>query len=511
MSKKQPKISLDGRHTNRRQFLIGAGSTFLTLPPLISLMAREAAAQVVATKKIRSVLYVGSLGIDPHQWHATNPTDLASFVNFSGALHTRYKKLNTFSAPISRVIDSSFTSMFPHMNVMQGLSLTGGYYQGHNHTVLGGSHSGDRTPIYGKSIDVLMEQSSNVYKPGDSVAHKAMRIGDADYSYDIISGKDVRSGTALGDRALFNKIFGALPTTVTTGPTQTSVNKKLIVDKVYADLKALEKNPRLSSEDKDLLGRYIAGVYDLQVKVDGGSPAPTCTKPTMALHATTSGNFYQFPQDPAWGVTNVNTVFENYIAMIRLAFMCDLTRVVYVGNTLWQDSPLARTHDGGLHHECPSSEAAADRQQWGIKQMLKLAQLLQTTTDPFGSGTLLDNSSILCTNELGSWTAAHSTFSMPAIMFGSAGGFFKTGNYVDYTQLPTVKTFGTIASPGRPYKQLLQSIMQSMGVPKSEYMLHGDGRGFGEFKEGINQFGKVTTNTFSAYTNEHNDLLPVVT
>lgn len=509
---------MKNRHISRRQFLMTAGSSFLALPPLLSLMSPLAVAQVTGTKKIRSVLYCGSLGIDPSQIF---PAETVPLTPVAGAYSTYYKKLNTFTDPISRIIDPSFAPMYPHMNLMKGLSLTGGLYQGHNGGVLCGSHSGTeadpRIPLYGKSIDVIMEQSANVYPAGQSIGRKAIRLQSPGFSFDRVNGTPIKSGTVQGDRALFNLIFESLPSG-TGGPTplqiQNQTNRKLIVDQVYADLKALESNSRISREDKNILDRYVSSVHELQQKIiaNNAGLGPSCSQPSLTLQSTTSGNYYQFPEDPRWGITNVGTLFDNYLEMIRLAFACDLTRVVYIGNAIWSDSPVAVSSDGGLHHECASSELAADRQKWGLLKMLKLAQMLQSTTDPFGSGaTLLDNSSILFTNELGSWTTAHSTFAMPAVMFGSAGGFFKTGNYVDYTQLPITKKFGATASPGRPYKQLMQSIMQSMGVPKSEYMQFGDGNGFGEFKEGINQFGKLTTDTFKPYANEHNDLLPFVT
>ncbi len=64
---------------------------------------------------------------------------------------------------------------------------------------------------------------------------------------------------------------------------------------------------------------------------------------------------------------------------------------------------------------------------------------------------------------------------------------------------------------GSKLDKSLQSIMMSMGVPKSEYMQFGDGNGFGEFVQGVNQFNKVLPNAFAAYKNEHNDVLPFVT
>ena len=502
---KLSKKNIHDRLVSRRQFLVGAGSTFLALPPLISLMPREAAAQA-ATKKVRSVVYTGYLGIDRHQ--IVPITDPAGLVTDPGALFTRHKTLSSFGGGVSRVVDSSFVSMYPHMNLFKGLSLTGGNYQGHNTSVLSGSHSGGREPIFGKSIDIIMEQSTNVYKPGEILKQKALRIGGSGMSFDRVNGVRINSTNLKGDLAVFNQLFGSFIIADTGNAAQRNANSQLIIDKVYSDLKSLEGNRRLSSSDKILLDRYVSGFHEVQQKVQANIAGlgPKCSVPSLPIEVNQQGNTYQFPADTKWGIVSTSVLFDNYIEMIKMAFLCDLTRVIHMENSVWSDLPVSTSSAGGLHHECESSDIAADRQAWGVKKMLKLATVLQATPDPQG-GTLLDNSTVLCTNELGAWTTAHSTLSMPAILFGRGGGMFKTGYYVDYSQTRKLASYEL----GRPFKQLLQSIMQSMGVPKSEYMQFGDGKGFGEFDEGINQFGKVMPDAFSIYRNEHNDLLPFIT
>lgn len=523
-------MSNKNRFLDRRQFLIGSGSAILSLPPLLSLMSNTAAAQVLAQKKVRSVIYVGTNGVNEEHFF---PTNVTGETIVPGVFSTYTKPLNTFSAPISRVIDSSFQSMYSKMNVLQGLSMTCGQYQGHNEGLLGGfqfDDVGSGNTSRGRSIDVIMENSTGVYRAGENIPRKALRIIDQSHLhyYSYLSkpdGSRTLSGILQGDRQVFNYLFAGLPTTAPTSTTvsptvtQDNANDKLIVDRVYSDLKSLENNSRLSKEDKTLLDRYIASIFDLQKKINtstsggSGSSGSQCLRPSMNLNTQGEGNYYYFPSDAGWKVTNNSIVYDNYIEMIKLAFMCDITRVVYIGNSIWSDQPFFPQENGGTHHECPSAEAAADRQQWGIKKMLKLAQTLNAVTDPLNSGgTILDNSTILVTNELGDWTEGHKTLSMPVITFGSGGGFFKTGNYMNYYQRNYFNpTLFDGRPPGRPFKQLLQSIMLSMGVPRSEYMLYGDGTGFGEFKRGINQFGKVDANAFAPYVNEHNDPLPFIT
>lgn len=512
----------NGRFVSRRQFLMGSGAT-LALPPLLSLMSPSVAKAAAVTPK-RAVIMANLLGVDQQHLFPTGPISLAQV---QGPYSVFYKPLSAFTGPVSRIIDSDFAPLYGKMNLMQGLSLCGGNYQGHNSSILSGTHSGFRSPIYGKTVDVVLEQSSKVYAPGDAVPHRAIRLRTSvqdSLSFDRVNGAVSVSSGIQGDRALFNTLFGgALPGQpgadggVNPLVQQRWDNEKLIVDRVFQDLKALEANPRLGSSDKrTVLEPYVQAVFELQQRVNANNPATApampgaaaCVKPSPALEVDGQGNGYQFPTEARWGVVDCKKMFDNYNEMLRLAFVCDLTRVVFIQNAIYYDDPKM-IPPGGLHHECPTSEAAADRQQWGLKRLLDLAKKLDATVDPYGGGTVLDNSIMFWTNELGAWTTAHSTLNLPAVTFGGGGGFFRTGSFIDYRQKPLRNFKGY--HPGRPYKQLLQSIMLSMGLSQSDYASFGDGNGFGEFKQGINQFGFVSNDAFTPYASEHNGPLPFAT
>ncbi len=176
---------IQNRFFNRRQFLIGAGQTFLALPPLLSLMPSSIAAQTMGGKKVRSVILSGSLGINKEHMDP-NPLDLIK----APGHEVYYKTLNSFSGPISRMIDTSFQPLYPYMNLIKGLSLTGGRYQGHNTSFLAGAHSQGREPTWGRTLDVVMEKSKNVYSDSDIVVAKAVRISSefGVPSYDTFNG-----------------------------------------------------------------------------------------------------------------------------------------------------------------------------------------------------------------------------------------------------------------------------------------------------------------------------------
>jgi hypothetical protein len=391
------------------------------------------------------------------------------------------------------------------MNLIQGMSLAYGNFIGHNTGVLGGAGF-DRVAggAFGRSLDVVMEKSQSVYKAGDVCPFRAVRLAsgsngrnDYHFTYDNYGGANTTSDCLKGDRALFNRLFANRTGGATTANPTVSADK-LIVDKVYGDYKALESNPRLSGNDRAVLKQFVDSIFELQQKVNQVNSAPplTCSKPSPTLQASADG----------WdSSTNVSLMYDNINQMIQMAFACDLTRIVYLG--------VAQVcgNTGGFydnHHAAPGgSVGAADMQKWNLKKFLGLAKLLDAAADPFGSGTLLDSSGLLYTNELGSWTEDHNLFNLPTVTFGSMGGALRTGNYIDFRQKPLVHISGLDNYwPGRPHKQLLQAMMAGMGVPKSEYVLYGKDGGFGQFSTTV----KGVSTTYSPFAAEHNDPLPFV-
>jgi hypothetical protein len=510
VKKKKTKKQIENRLLDRRQFLMGSSGAFLSLPPLLSLMSSAAHAQAINEKVVRSVIYVGELGIERSLMFPSSP--LANLDPVVGQLNMKSKLLSAIPGDLSYMIDrASFSGLYDYMNVVHGLSLTGGLYQGHNHSVLSGIHSTLRNPTFGRSIDTVMEKSLSVYGADSTAALKALRIKTKynNFSWDTQGGRKIANSALIGDANVFNTLFASLGDGGPPLITNDMENQELVVDKVYNEIKALQNNSRISKSDKNLVDRYVSGLFDLQKKIIAtNSGGATCAKPTsMTLQAGTSGNGYQFPYHLGWNRPNLRLLFENYNEMIKLAFSCDLTRVVYMQNSIISDLPVGHGLVGGLHHECPSAEESANRQKWGLLKMRDLAQTLKNTPDPLNTGdNILDNSTILFTNELGAWTTSHNTSNMPCVIFGKGGGKIRSGYYVDARQNPgSSSRFG---EPGRPYKQMLQMIMRSMGITKAEYSLYGDGSGYGEFKPGINQFGHNYPTVYSAYASEHNDPLP---
>ncbi len=500
------KKLVENRYFSRRQFLIGAGKTVVTLPPLLSLMPLKVAAQV-QKPRVRMMTFVGVYGIDPHQLY---PIDNSiSMTRFSGAAHTNFMNLNNLQEKVSRVLDFTtpeLSGLQGKTNLYRGLAMAGGSYAGHNHSILSGTHSGGRTPTLGKSIDVIVEQALGV----NAIRLKTTSgLGKAnEFSFDRDStGNRKISNLTFGDENLFRLLFPSgtqsAPAVTNSGPTR----DESVIDLVLNDVNALLNHQRLSVDDKLRLQEYVDGVNDLQKRIisnrEPNSSPIKCGTSNLSYEVRVGSNTVQ----------STDRLFENYADIITLAVQCDQSRIVHIANTAISNSNSNGAHPE-LHHDCTgASDGSAERQAWFLRRVARLAKKLDARVDPFdpNGGTLLDNSILLWTNELGSWTTHHSVTNIPAVTFGSGGGYFRTGLYADYRIRPLVsaKNGAETLYMGRPYKQLLISIMRAAGLQSTQYLKFGDGKGFGEFKVGYANTN-YTTSAFQDFVNEHNNPLPYV-
>ncbi len=105
---------------------------------------------------------------------------------------------------------------------------------------------------------------------------------------------------------------------------------------------------------------------------------------------------------------------------------------------------------------------------------------MQETTERDGES-LLHHSMVMWSNEL---SFNHLNYSVPTVMWGSAGGQLRTGRYVDYIDHDRPTRFrqhdGSVVE-GVQFNRLLVSIMQAMGLSPSDYERE-PGRGFGEYR-----------------------------
>ena len=208
--------------------------------------------------------------------------------------------------------------------------------------------------------------------------------------------------------------------------------------------------PKLGAEGRRKLDQHHALIRDLEMSF--------AERPSCAL--TFEGGDHPIRQ---------------FMRLIRMAFACDLTRVVtFVApvpqcpefgypaaanvHASYAHSSIAGASSCGQMYDPVSEKAMNDLGAWYAGHFAKLLTELDSVRE--GDGTMLDNTAVLWVSELA--TGAHHHHDTGAVLAGAARGFFKTGRYVRYPQnvvspLPAMPRIG----PG--HNKLYVSLLQAMG------------------------------------------------
>ena len=142
----------------------------------------------------------------------------------------------------------------------------------------------------------------------------------------------------------------------------------------------------------------------------------------------------------------VNSFVNDFARVATLQY----TNSVGCARMRWID-----VNDGhhALSHEPDSNEKAMEKltkiNRWFCEQLAYLAKKLSDTPEPGGKGSLLDNTLIVWTNELGKGSS-HTLDNIPFVLVGGGLGF-DTGRSVKYPK------------GGVPHNRLLMSIAHGFG------------------------------------------------
>jgi hypothetical protein len=207
---------------------------------------------------------------------------------------------------------------------------------------------------------------------------------------------------------MFNKLYGQMRDRETLGS---------VLDDLQADLQKVSQS--VSAEDRRLLDEQTTFVRELEVELRAasrasvGHPAP----------------------EPDPGVENQNdnmpTISRMQIELLVNSFVNDFTRIATLQYTQSVGGAKMRwlgIDDGhhGLSHEPDSNEQAMAKltkiNRWFCDQLAHLTRRLAETPEPGGGGSLLDNTLIVWTNELGKGSS-HTLDDIPFVLVGGGLDF----------------------------------------------------------------------------------------
>lgn len=248
---------------------------------------------------------------------------------------------------------------------------------------------------------------------------------------------------------MFDKLYG-----------QTQNRKMLasVLDGIADDFSRLKT--MISSEDRRMLEEHLQLVRDVE-------------KDLRTEFSATSEADRQASQDVGHAVPklppnveeqndNIPQITKMQIDLMVNSFLADFARVAtfQITNSVGQPRMKWLGIDEGHHslsHEPDSNEEAYEKlikiNTWYCAQVAHLAQRLAETPEPGGEGSMLDNTTIVWTNELGKGNS-HTRNNIPFVLVGGGLGW-KMGRALDYKNAT--------------HNRLLMSFCEAMGHPVESF------------------------------------------
>jgi Protein of unknown function (DUF1552) len=229
---------------------------------------------------------------------------------------------------------------------------------------------------------------------------------------------------------MFEKLYGRM---------KDKKDVQSILDDLRADLKKVRG--AVSAADRKLLEEHEAFVRQMEQELKADRKQKLAVAP---------------PKQPL-GIRNVNDnmpkTSKMQIDLLVNSFANDMSRVATlqftnsVGQARMNWLGVDDTHHT-LSHK-PDSDKKSQEQltkinKWFCEQFAYLAARLQATKEPDGRGTLLDNTTIVWTNELGKGNS-HTLNDIPFVLVGNGLGF-KMGRSLRFRRVPHNRLHMSIAA-----------------------------------------------------------------
>ncbi len=230
------------------------------------------------------------------------------------------------------------------------------------------------------------------------------------------------------------------------GQTKNKEMLSSVLDELLADFKKVEG--MVSKEDRHLLREHVAMMRDIESDLQmelsmKGDSAVGHLAPALPPNIEAQND-------------NIPLITRMQMDMLVHSFAADFARVstFQITNSVGQPRMRWLGIDEGHHtlsHEPDSNEDAYEKliriNTWYCEQVAYLAKRLEATPEPGGEGSMLDNTTIVWTNELGKGNS-HTRDNIPFVMVGGALGF-KTGRAIQFDRVY--------------HNRLLMSICAAMG------------------------------------------------
>ena len=243
---------------------------------------------------------------------------------------------------------------------------------------------------------------------------------------------------------MFDKLYGQ---------TKNRAMLASVLDDLTEDFHKVEQ--MISAEDRRMLQDHVSMVREIERELQA----------EMELQSRRGDVGHAVPKL----APNVEEQNDNIPQITRMqmdlmvnSFAADFARIASFQITNSVGSPKMKWLgiDEGHHqlsHEPDTNEPAYEKlikiNTWYCEQVAYLAKRLAETPEPGGEGSLLDNTTLVWTNELGKGNS-HTRDNIPFVMVGGGLGF-KMGQALDFNKVP--------------HNRLLLSFCEAMGYPEKSF------------------------------------------
>lgn len=400
----------------RREFVRSMGISSAALPLLMNLPSLGMAASPDLRKR-RMVVMFSPNGIIPDAYWPDKVGEDFEFKEIMKPLEPYKDKTMVIKGVSDRVRGDGDSHMRGMSCLLTGIELFPGNIQGGSHTPAGWAS--------GLSIDQEIKQFLQAQEASRT------RFGSLEFGVNVPDRADpwtrmVYAGpnkpvAPIDDPyRMFEKLYGQV---------KDRESLQSVLDKVRLDLKRVERY--VSSEDKQRLEEHAEFVRQMEQELKAAG------EKKLALEAPIQEPGVQLKND------NMPTISKMQVDLLVNSLANDMARVATLQYT--NSVGTARMKWIGVddtHHELshkPDNDADAKEKLikiniWFCEQLAYLVKKLDETPEPGGDGTMLDNTTVVWTNELGKGNS-HTLDDVPLVLVGGGLGF-RMGRSLQFDKQP---------------------------------------------------------------------------
>jgi hypothetical protein len=401
---------------NRREFLRSLGLSAAALPFVTNLPSLAHAQKLSVVRKQRLVVIFSPDGVVPKTfWPDTVGEDFELKESLT-PLAPFKKQTLILNGVCDRVHGDGDSHMRGIGCLLTGIELFPGSVQGGSDTPAGWSS--------GHSID--QELKNYLQKnPATRTRFGSLELGvmvpdHADtWTRMSYAGPNKPLAPIDDPYQLFGKLYGQL---------KDQESLKSVLDTLKDDLKTVRAN--VSAADRQILDEHASLVRELEQEIGASKKSLAHAIPSLE-----PGVHRDNDQMPKLTQLQIELLVSSFTADFARVATFQFTNSVGQARMRWLGIDEGQ-HD--LSHEPDSNTKAQEKltkvNKWYCEQVAALAKRLAETPEPGGSGSLLDNTLIVWTNELGQGNS-HTLDNIPFVLVGAMPGL-KMGRSLKLDRVP---------------------------------------------------------------------------